>query len=169
VTPVPSLSHDRRTFIRRAAVVAGAAWVAPQIITTPAGAQSMVWLVEIDPITCEAVFTTASSLVPPCEPADWVVGEPPPVNGLDLNWTIVDNNGGLDCTLGMTLTFTDPGAVILGAEAEETCLNSSPPGETRCVAGTAIGMNGVSWPDNFTGNPEQCIYDVFRIRVQTGS
>lgn len=141
MTPVPSLSHDRRTFIRRAAVVAGAAWVAPQIITTPAGAQSMVWLVEIDPITCSAVATTASSLVPPCEPADWVVGEPPPVNGLDLNWTIVENNPG-DCTLGMTITFTDPGALILEGVAEETCLNSSPPGETMCVPGTAIGMNG---------------------------
>jgi hypothetical protein len=152
-------------FLRRAAVAGGVAWVAPQVLTTPAGALPIDWLLEIDP-NCNPVTTTNSILGSSCEPPTWVSGEPPPVNGLDLDWTMSMNNG-TDCSQGFVITFSDPGAVILAAMAEETCLASSPPGEVNCVNGIPNGLNEVSFPDNFV--PEQCLYDVFRILLQTGS
>lgn len=158
-------SPDRRRFLKGAAVAGGAVWVSPLILTAPAGAAPTVWYVEFDP-NGAAVTTTSSGLVPPCEPAGWTPGVLPPVNGVDLNWTMTFNNG-FDATQGFSLTFSDLGAQILGAEAEETCALSSPPGETRCVTGTIIGLDTVTFPDNF--NPEQCLYDVFRIVLQTGS
>jgi hypothetical protein len=155
----------RRTFLRRAAVAGGVAWVAPTVLSTPAGAQPVNWYIEFDP-SCNAVTTTLSSLGPDCEPAGWIPGQPAPVNGVDLDWVMTMNNG-VDCSQGFAITFGDPGAVILGAVAEETCLASSPPGEVTCITGSPIGLNGVSFPDNFV--PEQCLYDVFRILLQTGS
>jgi hypothetical protein len=155
----------RRTFLRRAAVAGGVAWVAPTVLSTPAGAQPVSWYVEIDP-NCNVVTTTLSSLGPDCEPAGWIPGQPAPVNGVDLDWSMTMNNGD-DCSQGFVIAFDDPGAIILGAVAEETCLASSPPGEVNCITGTPVGLNGVSFPDNFV--PEQCLYDVFRILLQTGS
>jgi hypothetical protein len=154
----------RRTFLRRAAVAGGVAWVAPQVLSAPAGAQVVDWYVEFDP-NCNAVTTTPSVLVPPCEPPDWIVGAAPPVNGVDLDWTMVMNNGS-DCTQGFVITFNDPGAIVVAAVAEESCSLSSPP-EQRCVTGVPNGLNEVSFPDNFV--PQQCLYDVFRLVLQLGS
>jgi hypothetical protein len=162
-------THDRRDFLRKAGVgaaVAGGAWVVPEIITAPAGAAPITWWVEIDPTDCSAVLTTSSSIG--CDPAGWAPAQTPPTNGIDLNWTIVENAGPGDCTLGFTFTISDLITTIVAAEAEETCAASSPPGESRCVTGTIDGpMTGVSFPDNFT--PEQCTYDVFRIVIVQGS
>lgn len=155
----------RRLFLRRAAVAGGVAWVAPQVLTTPAGALPIDWLLEFDP-NCNAVTTTNSILGSSCDPPSWAAGVLPPQNGIDLDWTMVMNNG-TDCSQGFVITFDDPGAVILAALAEETCLASSPPGEVNCVTGVPNGLNEVSFPDNFV--PEQCLYDVFRILMQTGS
>lgn len=161
-TGTANTTTGRRSFLRRAAVAGGVAWVAPQVLTTPAGAAPVDWYLELDPDGNAVTTTTSTS----CEPMGWVAGASPPVNGVDLDWTLTFNNG-LDATQGFVLTFDDPGAVILESLAEETCLASSPPGEVRCVAGTPNGLNEVSFPDSFV--PEQCLYDVFRIRVQSGS
>ncbi|WP_208027200.1 hypothetical protein [Rhabdothermincola sediminis] len=154
---------DRRSFLRRAAVVGGAAWVAPQVVTVPAGAAPVTWYVELD-LDGNAVLTTASTIG--CDPAGWVDGLLPPINGVDLNWSIVFNNG-FDASQGMQATFSDIGAVIVDASAEETCAGSSPPGAVRCVPGDIGPVNVVDFPDMTV--PESCVYDVFRIVLQTGS
>jgi hypothetical protein len=167
VNDEPKPTTDRRTFIRRTAAMTGAVgavWVAPQIISSPAGAAPVTYYLELDP-DCTPVTTTPSSLDPLCEPAGWTTGVDPPLPGV-LNWTMAMNNG-LDCSQGFVITFTDYNAVVLGAEAEETCAGSSPPGVVRCVTGTPLAVNVIEFPDMAV--PEACVYDVFRIVVQTGS
>ncbi|MEJ5254883.1 MAG: hypothetical protein WHS89_05990 [Acidimicrobiales bacterium] len=137
--------------------------MAPQIITTPAGAAPVTRYLELDSYGVPQV-TTPSGIG--CDPAGWVTGQPALVNGIDLNWTIVFNNG-FDATQGFQITFTDPSAVVLAAEAEETCAGSSPPGQSKCVTGTIGPINVVDFPDMTV--PELCVYDVFRIVVQSGS
>ena len=161
--------QGRRDFLRKAgtgAAVAGAAWAVPQIQTVPAGAAPVSWYLEIDPATCAVISPTTGSSIT-CDPTGWLTGQTGPVNGADINWTLVQNNG-LDCTQGFVLTVTDPDTIIVAARAEETCANSSPPGQSRCVDGTINGaQTEVTFPDNF--NPEQCLYDVFRIIIRQGS
>ena len=164
--PVATADHGRRDFLRKAGVgvaVAGAAWVAPQIRSEPAGAAPVTWYLEIA-ATCAEVSPTTSS-GNGCEPVAWMVGETGPVNGSDLNWVLTENNGS-NCLAGFSLTFSDLGITIVDATAREFCTDSSPPSSFRCVPGNISGST-VSFPDN--SSPENCAYVGFWIIVNLGS
>lgn len=159
--------HGRRDFLRKAGVgaaVAGAAWVAPQIRSEPAGAAPVTWYLQLLP-DCSQVSPTTAPSTAGCEPVAWMTGETGPVNGSDLNWTLTENNA-TDCLAGFSLTFSDVGITIVDATAEEFCTDSSPPNSFRCVPGNISGST-VSFPDN--SSPESCVYVGYWIIVNLGS
>jgi hypothetical protein len=158
---------DRRRFLRRGAVGLGAAWVAPQIIgVSPVGADTLFYL-QIDPNTCDAVVTTSPAVVSGCEPTGWLAGQAAPVNGVDFDWTLVENVPG-DCTLGFVITLDSVNATFIEAQAEAVCPSASPPSQ-MCVPGTFnVDLNEVTFL-NIGGPPDDCVYVAFRLLVNLGS
>ena len=162
---------DRRDFLRKTGVgaaVAGGAWVVPQIFSSPAGAAPITWYLEIDASDCSVVASTTNSGFG-CDPTGWLSGQTPPVNGVDLNWTLTENAGAGDCTDGFVLDISDLGTIITFAEADVFCTNVSGGNNNQCRSGTIDGpMTQVDF-GSLASDPQDCIYTTFRIIIVQGS
>ena len=155
--------HDRRTFLRRAAIGASAvgAWVAPQVLSTAhvsAGCTPLTQLLQIPAISCPSsggAVTTLDANLPSCAPSGWATGRN---DGVGFTCSAL----GASPAWGASISIT--GCTPTEGRAVKYCPLASGSKYT-CVSGVIVG-NTITFPLLSAAEQSQgCTYVDYRITV----